>query len=380
MANTRSNPARDGEEADGGQPPADHFVDAADVADGANAADNQLPADSAAAAAALAAATMATNPERGATLTTLDPEMVTTIVSRVLASLTTTTPPSQPAPTSHVTGGSDRASGSNGLPRSFVKGPDKFDGGSEEDDIELFLEDIELFFSVCKVTDDSARFAALVLNLSGAARTWFRAHKNTITTYEALCNGLRDAFPRYNVENRARQALYSLHQKSSTRSFTTTFRKNLRLVGLTMSEEDQIANYIRGLKPEVQERVQNEYHLGNSRLKVLEQVIAYAEQVDQYLYDKKKASSFHPVRLSKTSLGKKRLNSIAVTSDGSVITGKTFATALANAAEAKRSRLSPAERQRRMDNDLCLYCGAEEHKLVDCPDLPSPSGKGRPRL
>lgn len=34
------------------------------------------------------------------------------------------------------------------------------------------------------------------------------------------------------------------------------------------------------------------------------------------------------------------------------------------------SRLSPTERQRRLNQGLCLYCGQEEHALRSCPTHP----------
>jgi hypothetical protein len=43
----------------------------------------------------------------------------------------------------------------------------------------------------------------------------------------------------------------------------------------------------------------------------------------------------------------------------------------------KRGPLSESEKQRRRSNNLCLYCGAPDHKLAECPLRPSKSGKGK---
>ena len=41
----------------------------------------------------------------------------------------------------------------------------------------------------------------------------------------------------------------------------------------------------------------------------------------------------------------------------------------------KRGKLSPAEYQRRKDNNLCLYCGDKGHQVLQCPVAPSPHSR-----
>src|SRR5882672_9789694 len=41
----------------------------------------------------------------------------------------------------------------------------------------------------------------------------------------------------------------------------------------------------------------------------------------------------------------------------------------------KDSKLTPQERQRRLDNNLCLFCGTSGHVAKDCPKSSSASSK-----
>ena len=43
----------------------------------------------------------------------------------------------------------------------------------------------------------------------------------------------------------------------------------------------------------------------------------------------------------------------------------------------KDGKLTPPERQRRLDNKLCLFCGASGHVTKDCPKSTSASSKSR---
>ena len=43
----------------------------------------------------------------------------------------------------------------------------------------------------------------------------------------------------------------------------------------------------------------------------------------------------------------------------------------------KDGKLTPAERQRRMDNNLCMFCGSPGHMVKDCPKGTSSAAKAR---
>jgi len=43
----------------------------------------------------------------------------------------------------------------------------------------------------------------------------------------------------------------------------------------------------------------------------------------------------------------------------------------------KDGKLTPQERQRRLDNNLCLFCGTSGHVAKDCPKSSSASSKAR---
>ena len=44
---------------------------------------------------------------------------------------------------------------------------------------------------------------------------------------------------------------------------------------------------------------------------------------------------------------------------------------LDNARVQKRGQLTESERKHRRDNNLCLYCGSDKHKVVDCNVRPA---------
>ena len=42
-----------------------------------------------------------------------------------------------------------------------------------------------------------------------------------------------------------------------------------------------------------------------------------------------------------------------------------------------KGKLTQQERQHRIDNNLCLFCGKPGHKVLECPTKPASSAKGR---
>jgi hypothetical protein len=45
----------------------------------------------------------------------------------------------------------------------------------------------------------------------------------------------------------------------------------------------------------------------------------------------------------------------------------------------KREPLTEQEKQRRKENNLCMYCGSDAHLLPECPVKPKYQGKGKAR-
>ena len=63
-----------------------------------------------------------------------------------------------------------------------------------------------------------------------------------------------------------------------------------------------------------------------------------------------------------------------------VVTEETEVNATQGRATPRRKgKLTPAERKHRMDNNLCLYCGKEGHKAIECTAPPNKRpGNSRP--
>ena len=79
----------------------------------------------------------------------------------------------------------------------------------------------------------------------------------------------------------------------------------------------------------------------------------------------------------KGSSKQKNTNSSSTQGKGSTSEQKKATTPDLSSKLGKDGKLTPQERQRRLDNKLCLFCGASGHVAKDCPKSTSASSKAR---
>ena len=100
----------------------------------------------------------------------------------------------------------------------------------------------------------------------------------------------------------------------------------------------------------------------------------FCVKIDNRLYERKqegKGSSGNskaaPSNNNKSSNGNKAVTSQRSTTTTTTSSGPAPMDLDANSGTRKFKPLTPQEKQHRMDNNLCLYCGKPGHRATDCP-------------
>jgi hypothetical protein len=137
--------------------------------------------------------------------------------------------------------------------RPRLPSPPMFEGkASALDDWETSLSKQ---FDWYATPDDTQRVSFATAFLSGAAFDWWRhltpAERSTVSTFTALIAALRGRFQPVTSAHMARAKLHALSQgKATVHEYVAVFRRLTAAVP-SMSEDDRLFAFIRGLKPSI---------------------------------------------------------------------------------------------------------------------------------
>jgi hypothetical protein len=242
--------------------------------------------------------------------------------------------------------------------------PPEFDGRDKKA-ANAFLTHLRLHFLATPhlFPSDKSKILFAATYLRGPAFAWFEPHllvdhdplvQSWDAFQEAFLNSLGDP----DRERTVTRELQTLVQTSSAAVYTTEF---FRLSAfLKWNDEALQAQYYSGLKPEVKDALA----LSDKAFDTVQALSTFAIRLDNRLFERRKET-----RKASTSIPH----------------NPPFAPSRTNynpsgpapmALDANRPRfqsLSPEERQLRIRNGLCLYCGQKNHIAMYCPNR-------RPRL
>lgn len=249
------------------------------------------------------------------------------------------------------------ASSSSGL-RPPVPRPDRYDG-SDRREFKNFQHAVNNVFAIAPefYTTEESRIRFAGGFLSGTALAWFRSMctpPNTFpTTLADFWAKMEKQFGHTN-QFAVRQELRRLKQKGMACS---TYATRFRTLALDTGFDDKslLDTFYEGLNYEIQEAISNAATVPDS----LDEFIEYCIAIDnrKFALRNAKRGTLPPPSAappSSSASGPQPMELGALQSN----------------------KLTPEERQRRLDQKLCLYCGKPGHRIAQCP-LCHPNGPTR---
>uniref|UniRef100_A0A3B1KEA5 Gypsy retrotransposon integrase-like protein 1 n=1 Tax=Astyanax mexicanus TaxID=7994 RepID=A0A3B1KEA5_ASTMX len=231
--------------------------------------------------------------------------------------------------------------------------PELFDG--DPDKCSGFLLQCSVFFSNSAETTDKARIAFVISRLSGKALEWATAVWDSIAniSYSDFLATFRGVFD------------HSLYGHASGEQLLTTTQGNRSVAAYALEFRTLAAGsgwnnpalqcvFFNGLNP----IVQKELSCRDESLS-LDQLISLAIRIDQLLSRRLQGAPCPaPARTTGPATPSLHTPSVPVLPDPEPM-------------QVQRTRLTTAERQRRIQLHLCLYCGGSGHVKAECGLRPS---------
>ena len=296
-------------------------------------------------------------------------------------------------------------------PKNQVKPrvPDTFDG-SDPGKLETFIFQCNMYLAIRAgdFADDEARVTFALSYLKGSPQDWFQSEISHVATqggklpewftdYSVFQQELKRLFGPRDPITDAMCSLESLRYRDSGKAtrYTIDFNRHARRTG--WNEQALLRQYYKGLPDRLKDEIAR---LGKpSGLKALQDLVAtldqrYWERQAEISRDKKAASTSasaststnKPTSSDKSSTGQQSNGQKQDNrqQQGKKDQKKPATTSTTPATPDKNSianllgpdgKLKPEERQRRMDNKLCLRCGKPGHTVNDCPTKSKTKGR-----
>ena len=184
-----------------------------------------------------------------------------------------------------------------------------------------------------------------------------------MTDFQEFCHELRRTFGDPDEVATAERHLYTLRQKGSASSYVADFTRYAVLVH--WNDEAKASQFYRGLKDFIKDEMAKTGR--PSSLRALQEA---AIRLDNRVFERQIEKGEHMGNnFSQSTRPSQFREQTTTTKTQHTFTPRLRATVPAQAI-TKRGKLTPAEYQRRKDNNLCLYCGDKGHSVSNCPKAP----------
>ena len=236
------------------------------------------------------------------------------------------------------------------LPSSIKLPPlDKYGGGKNED-LLAWLFQVNEQCTILQIDEDETRIVFAGTALTQHAKTWYRAMRleGSVRTWDDFQISLKAHFFPHDPVKQARDQLHPLVQTGSVRDYTATFRHLIAIIG-TMSEDEKLDRYIRGLKT----RTRHDVELKEPDS--FDEACRLAEMID--VSNDRVFGGFSSARAYPPPPPPPAPNQGPEPMD---------LNAVSNPQEKPRSPITSEEKERRRREGLCFYCGSDKHKRDGC--------------
>lgn len=275
-----------------------------------------------------------------------------------------------------------------------VKDPETFSGQREQ--LNAFLTECTLVFELqpSRFPDDRTKVNYMISLLRGTALMAIRPHLTAairprfLNDYDEFVLHMSTNFGDPDERGTARRKLKALRQTGSASAYFSELQQYVAILGW-LDQEPIVDRAIEGLKPSLKDELARE----KDRPATLAELIKYVVPLDNRLYEREQERK-REQKDDKDNSGKQQNrqttgnsgtgnttnNPNRQTSTKVVethVTAGNYRPTTANTTSFQRTStfnntrgpLSAEEKQRRINEGLCLWCGVKGHISRDCPDL-----------
>ena len=250
-----------------------------------------------------------------------------------------------------------------------AKLPDEFKG--DRTSVNSFLIQLTIYFEnrSSEFTNDYDRILFASSFFRDKALSWLRPqlefylerlrNPNSVyvpmfDTYESFVRQLRVTFGDINEQATAERELRMLRQTKSVGFYTSEFQRIASI--LQWDEKALIYAFYAGLKETVKDEIARV-----GRPDSLNDLIHFATQIDARLFERLREQRFE------NKQNQPQLTPVRYLPVRTSKPGPTFPEPMdLSASTSRRSKLTSSEREHRIKNNLCLYCGQAGHKVSTC--------------
>lgn len=252
-------------------------------------------------------------------------------------------------------------------PKIKTRIPDSYDGRSRIK-LPAFITQLQLYFRLQahQFLSESDKLCFVATLLKDLALDWFQPHleyfnnpdsakilPHQIKSLDDFYTQIKQVFGPQEELHKNGQSLLSLRQTGSMSNYITQFSRLSSF--LDLDEKALQLIFFNGLKPEVQSHIS---YFG--RPDTLPDMIRVASEVDAKIYESNKFKSFKPDFRTFNQVNHSQPEPM----DLDVI--KTNPIPKSKFTPLTGKRLSAEEKQHRIANKLCLYCGKAGHQVNNC--------------
>lgn len=252
-------------------------------------------------------------------------------------------------------------------PKLKVCLPDKFDGNPAS--YEVFTSALDNFFALkgAVYSNQEIKVRTVGTLLSGNALQWFgtliREKSGLLKDFSLFMEELKRLFSDSNAKSKSQILLKRLKQGSgSVIHYSTRFRTIVINTGY--NEEAKLAAFKSGLSDQIRDIMATSLTDPDT----LEDLISLAIKIDTRIFDRKMETAALGAA-PRTAAAVSSIGSTALAIGGAATGGSDRYTTsqMGSNSFKSRKRISNQERQRRIQNNLCLFCGESGHIHSGCP-------------
>ena len=237
---------------------------------------------------------------------------------------------------------------------SAAKAPSVFNG-NDAGNLDDWVFAMTRWFTLRSITDPCLKTLHASTYLEGKANTWFMAFMSEhldsgesefqVPPWDVFYKQIKQFFAPVNAHQTLRDQWFHLRQTRSVQDYIAAF-KHLQLK-LQPTEDESKDKFVRGLQP----HIQREVTIKTTPETSLQDLFSMADRID-VLAPRARLQPVVP-----------RVSRPFAPSASSSLTPMEI-----DATQTRSKKLTPEERTRRFQNNLCMYCGKSGHFRNDCPE------------